>query len=483
MSESSRALPERPNLRFLKLEAKRRLAAGEFDTLHEAQLAIAREHGFASWTALKTSIENESHALPHVRWLVERFRGTDGPQWSLPTEAELREHIGDRLLELVTAAAISQQLSSVAAKLRDELRVEAATVDTVWAEISGLTIEASAEAEAPHRLSSLRLYPVSKSVTDPRVADPAIRVNGDAPAEAIEAAKKAIADVGLPGLVLAGAPQWTVAIGWADLDRREELRADHRFPAYGVAKVITSVAVLRVVEDIDGRVNALLRDLRLDNDEVTVRQLLTHTGGVVSPEVQFADQVPDAVYVGTVPCVETRGEIKPSNGGYAVLGRVIEDLTGLSYPDAVRKLVFEPLGMSASDFPGRWPGGAAVTGYHLSAEDGRFEQEAQVSTMTAAGGLWTTAGDLVRFGGGWTSLLTAELVRESLRTQVRQNAMEMGLGWLLNPAKDLYGHAGAGPGAGVSLLVRRSTGVVTVAATNRMVPIEPTNARLNRRLG
>ena len=48
MSEFSRALPDRPSLRFLKVEAKRRLAAAEFDTLHDAQLAIAREHGFPS---------------------------------------------------------------------------------------------------------------------------------------------------------------------------------------------------------------------------------------------------------------------------------------------------------------------------------------------------------------------------------------------------------------------------------------------------
>jgi len=481
LSESSRALPERPNLRFLKVEAKRRLTAGEFGTLHEAQLAIAREHGFASWTALKTTIENESHALPHVRWLVERFRDADGPQWTSPTDAELREHIGDRLLELAPAAAIGQQLSSIAPKLRDSLRVEAATVDTLWAEISGLTIEASAETEAPHRLSSLRLYPVSKSVTDPRVADPRISTTGDAPPEAVDAAKHAQAEVGLPGLILAGAPRWTVTTGWADLARREELRPDHRFPAYGVAKVITSVAVLRLVDDIDGRANALLHDLRLANDQITVRQLLTHTAGVVSPEAQFADQVPESVYQDTVPCVETNGEIKPSNGGYAVLGRLIADLTGLSYPDAIRKLVFEPLGMTSSDFPTHWPTSAAVTGYHLS-DGGRFEPEQQVSTMAAAGGLWTTAADLVRFGQHWTSLLTPELVRESLRTQIKQNAMEMGLGWLLNPAKDLYGHAGAGPGAGVSLLIRQSTGVVTVAATNRIVPIEPTNARLSRSL-
>ena len=40
-----RALPEQASLRYLKVEAKRRRAAGEFPTLHHAQLAIAREHG------------------------------------------------------------------------------------------------------------------------------------------------------------------------------------------------------------------------------------------------------------------------------------------------------------------------------------------------------------------------------------------------------------------------------------------------------
>ena len=57
MSDQSRALPGQPSLRYLKLEAKRRLSAGEFATLHDAQLAIAREHGQSSWTALKTLVE------------------------------------------------------------------------------------------------------------------------------------------------------------------------------------------------------------------------------------------------------------------------------------------------------------------------------------------------------------------------------------------------------------------------------------------
>src|SRR5437660_9320815 len=58
----SRTLPTRPSLRHLKLEAKRRLAAGEFATLHDAHTAIAREHGQPSWARLKQACDQASAA-------------------------------------------------------------------------------------------------------------------------------------------------------------------------------------------------------------------------------------------------------------------------------------------------------------------------------------------------------------------------------------------------------------------------------------
>lgn len=480
MSESSRALPDRPSLRFLKLEAKRRLAKAEFGTLHEAQLAIAREHGFPSWTALKNAINPETTALPHVRWLIDRFR--DAENWSPPSDAELGEHLTERFLRMVPADILTKQLRSVAAKLREELTVDASTDDTVRVEIAGLRIEASAEDEPPHRLRGLRIYPIAKRLTDTRLHNPTTRTTGDAPQRAQDIAEQSMAELGLPGLILAGSPEWTVTRGWADLGRREELRPDHRFPAYGVAKLITAVTVLTVVDDIDRRANELLRGPRLADDDITVRDLLTHTAGVVGPETQFAPEAPEFAYHDTtIPCSDRRGEFMPGNGGYAVLGKIIADVTGVAYPDAVRNRVFEPLGMADSDFPARWPGGAVVTGYHL-ADDGTFEEaERHVSTTAAAGGLWTTAPDLVRFGRSWTSLLTRELTEEALRPQAGPpGAAQLGLGWLVNPAKAVCGHSGVGPGAGVSLIISMDTGAVTVAAANRLVPIEPVNARLCR---
>jgi CubicO group peptidase (beta-lactamase class C family) len=172
-----------------------------------------------------------------------------------------------------------------------------------------------------------------------------------------------------------------------------------------------------------------------------------------------------------------------SHGGYAALGQLIADVTGSPYPDAVAQLVTGPAGMTSSSFPERWPGTAAVTGYRL-ADNGRFETApAEICTLPAAGGLWATAADLVQFGRTWRSLLPGELAREALRPHAAQDtggAAQMGLGWLVNPAKDVGGHTGGGPGAAASLIVRLSSGQVGLAMANRLVPIEPINARLIR---
>jgi len=69
LSEHSRAFPARPNLRYLKIEAKRRLAAGEFATLHDAQLAIAREHGMPS--CIRESSGQTGVAMPTRRVPIE----------------------------------------------------------------------------------------------------------------------------------------------------------------------------------------------------------------------------------------------------------------------------------------------------------------------------------------------------------------------------------------------------------------------------
>ncbi|HEX3592669.1 MAG TPA: serine hydrolase domain-containing protein [Pseudonocardiaceae bacterium] len=446
MSDQSRALPDQPNLRFLKIEAKRRLAAGEFPTLHDAQLAIAREHGLSSWTALKQAISVHHVALPQVRWVVDRFRDADTPAWAPPDDDELRAHFTDRLLDRVPVDTLITTLRGVSARLRAGVVMDRANGSRLRAHVANLRIEAAAEPEPPHRLTALRMYPIGSS--DDRTANPTTVISGDAPAGAVDVVEKSFAELGLPGIVAAGA-LWTVARGWADLDRGEELRPDHRFPVYGVTSLITSTAVLRLVAD--GRVE-------LDQP---VREVLTHAAGAVAD-----------------PGSQGRGTLVPSSAGFDMLGRLIAEVTGSSYAEAVADLVLRPLGMTESSFPSTWPD--SLTGYHLTA-DGTFEPVArQVSAGPAAAGMWTTARDLVRFGRSWSTLLPAELAAEAVRPQVSQPTpgAAVGFGWLVNAAQGAYGYQSVGQGAAVSLIVRGE--VVTVVATNRMVPIEPVNARLSR---
>ncbi|GAA5187389.1 hypothetical protein GCM10023322_35650 [Rugosimonospora acidiphila] len=499
MSDRSRSLPDQPNLRYLKIEAKRRLSAGEFPSLHDAQLAIAREHGLSSWAALKATVEAAEARFPalgHVRWVADRFAGADDPGWAAPEGDELRDHFDEHYLSLVPAQKLIGTLRSLAPRLRADLVVSHTTPLAVRAQIADLRVEAAARPDPPHRLATLSVYPLGQRVTDPRTAAPATRSSTGAPARAVRVAEESFAELGLVGLALAGrdrddeTPLWTVVRGWAQLDRNEPLHADHRFPAYGVSKLVTSTAVLRLVAegrvDLDGPANAHLRTLRLDDGGVTVRELLTHTGGVVSPDERFADAIIDPVApLGhTVSCDNRRGSLVPSDGGYAVLGQLIADVTGAPYPEAAAALVLEPTGMVGSWFPVRWPENDAIGGHLLSGDGSFVGAPRQVCTLPAAGGLWSTAPDLVRFGLAWSSLLPDELVREALRPQVAQpSGASVGLGWLINEAKDLYGHPGTGPGAAASLTIRLGTGAVTAVCTNRQVPIEPVNARLIRTAG
>jgi CubicO group peptidase (beta-lactamase class C family) len=495
-----RDLPDRPSLRHLKLEAKRRLAAGEFTTLHDAQLAIAREHGMSSWAALKEHIAaagaEPGHALAQVRWVFSRYAGADAPGWTAPSRDELREHVTEHFLTLVppkTAAAI---LGGVASKLREDLVVIDASSLHLSAKIADLLVEADVEPEGPHRLTALRVFPGGAPATDARVAQPPTASFGPVPERVPGVIEDSYAELGLVGLTAAGDwdsgpgfEVWACSRGWADLERNVPLGHGHRFPAHGITTLVTSTAVLCLVAEgtvgLDDPVNGHLRSLRLADDAITVRELLSHTGGVDSPPPGWADSVADvADLLGpVVGCSGPRGEFAYSNGGYAVLGQLITDLTGTSFAQAATRLVLEPLGMADSRFPAQAPVSPDVAcGYRLEPGGSFVPEPLPIFALQSAGGLWSTGPDLVRFGSSWRTLLPRELAEQALRPQAVQydSAGEIGLGWLLRRPMDAAGHAGAGPGSSASLITRPSTGRTSVVLTNRLVPVEPTNVRLLR---
>ena len=128
--------------------------------------------------------------------------------------------------------------------------------------------------------------------------------------------------------------------GWARLDPPEPLHTTDRFPVYAISTLITATAVLRLVADggleLDGPANDHLRTIRLADDDITVRDLLTHTDGLAAPGEAFAETVPGLVEL-TGPVLDsggTRGTVTGGIGGYAALGALIADVSGSPFAQA-----------------------------------------------------------------------------------------------------------------------------------------------------
>ncbi|MBF9069019.1 serine hydrolase domain-containing protein [Streptacidiphilus fuscans] len=502
MSESSRSLPDRPSLRFLRLEARRRLAAGEFTALWEAYLAIAREHGFSSWTALKQQVVGDSRpdpdeaVLDHLSWVVSRLAGASQPDWEPPAEQELAEHFEQSFLDRPAAGQLIEGLSTMArtGRLRDEVTVITQRARFIRAQAGDLRIETAGTNEPPHRLRGILAHRVGKSVTDTRVAAPPADVAGNVPQAVVSVAEQALGEVGLPGLVLAGVDDhgkpWAMARGWARLDPKEPLSTTHRFPVYAVSTLITATAVLRLAADgrldLDRPANDHLRAIRLANGDITVRDLLTRTDGLAPLPEALAETVPGLAEL-TGPVLASsgvRGSVAGFISGYAALGALIADITGSPYPQAAARLVLDPLGMTGSSFLERWPAAdERAVGCHMLDTSGAFvPAPAKVATVPAALGLWTTAADLVRFGLGWSSLLPAPLAEEATRPLARPSAgwqVGIGLGWLINESRGVAAASGGVPhGAAASLIVKLDNGKVHIALTNRGIPIDEVNGRV-----
>jgi CubicO group peptidase (beta-lactamase class C family) len=492
-----RSLPDQASLRYLRIEAKRRLAAGEFPALHAAQAAIAREHGLPTWAALKDRIErqNDGPAMAHLRWVIARFRAADQPGWTGPAPSELADHFDQQVLAEVPPALLAAEIAKLAPDLRSELIVISQTPLQANVQLAGLRYFAVAAAEPPHRLTGLRGFPLAERLRDPRVKHPPpARILGEPPAAIRQIAASAFADLGLPALVLAGgAPGqrgWVLAQGHADLEKDELLDPAHLLPAPGVTTLVTATAVLRLVAEgrfgLDDQVNDHLRALHLENPAVTIRDLLCHCGGVDDPEPVYADRVPElAELMGPVAaCGGPRGKVNPSNGGYAVLGQLVADVTGLTFARAAHSLVLGPLRMTASRLPesvSNLAGTKLATCYTVTPDLAFAPSPRQVPVLQAVTGLWSTGADLVRLATGWASLLPATLAREALSTQAKaETGARIGLGWLLDPAGRTAIYAGAMPDADAFVRTGLRDHRTHVILTTRQITVESVDEQLTR---
>ena len=105
----------------------------------------------------------------------------------------------------------------------------------------------------------------------------------------------------------------------------------------------------------------------------------------------------DAIVAGGLTLCRPPGiEFEYANIGYALLGRVITQITGTPYTDVVSEKILEPLGMRSTTFDARAAEGR-TTGMHPSANGLVGQTEGQPGAFSPMGGLWSTVADIARW--------------------------------------------------------------------------------------
>ena len=275
------------------------------------------------------------------------------------------------------------------------------------------------------------------------------------------------------------------AWGRANREARIPNTLDTKFRIGSMNKMFTAVATLQLVEagklELDDTLGEHLPEYPNEDvaSKVTVRHLLTHTGGtgdIFGPEFELnrssLEELDD--YVGLYGARGLRHEPgarhEYSNYGFILLGVLIEAVSGESYYDYVRDNVFRPAGMSSTDsLPESVHVPKRAVGYMKPFSGGDYWTENHITLPvrgTSAGGGYSTVGDLLRFA---EALESGELVsNETLAEATRPQAEQYGYGFGVHGEGPLrsYGHGGGAPGQNGELQVFPELGYVVVGLSN-----------------
>jgi CubicO group peptidase (beta-lactamase class C family) len=248
-----------------------------------------------------------------------------------------------------------------------------------------------------------------------------------------------------------GATIFAKAYGLADVENRIPATTRTNYRLASVTKQFTATAILALVERgdiaLDDPIGTFLPTLPPLVRPLRIRHLLTHTSGLVDYEDLIPESNSRQVHDRDVLSMLERenrllfpagSSYRYSNSGYALLALIVEQVSGVSFPDFLRREIFEPAGMSSSI--------AFVDGVNEPANrafghawvDGRFVRADQsvTSAVLGDGGIYSSIDDLAR----WESALlsTRILSKNSLdRAWTKSTAtddpnVDYGFGWRIS---------------------------------------------------
>jgi len=224
-------------------------------------------------------------------------------------------------------------------------------------------------------------------------------------------ARETLDHFSLAGMTMAvhskGETDWIRAYGYADLERSIPAAPTTVYPIGSLSMQFTAAAVMQLNEsgqlDLNAPISLYLDGLPEALQPLTLHQLLTHTSMIYdspsSVRVKFYDQqdyTSEMLLQNLVPDLYLDADGLPylfSYGNYILAGLIIEKVSGLSYPVYLDQYVIAPAGLQHTGYCLPKPERVAK-GYYLP-EDDFVPFSINTSAVFAAGGLCSTAGDLL----------------------------------------------------------------------------------------
>jgi CubicO group peptidase (beta-lactamase class C family) len=232
---------------------------------------------------------------------------------------------------------------------------------------------------------------------------------GGALARLDEYVERHLREAGAPGMTLAladrGGAVRVSTYGLADTKAGAPVKPETLFEIGSISKSFAAVALLQMADegrvDLHRPVAEYLPWLKLEqrHGAVTAHHLLSHTSGLPG-----AALLPESLAVGLETFFKPGEKFIYSNIGYLVLGLLVEALDRRPFADALAARVLKPLGMAASaPVISHSLRPRMAVGYSPEFEDrpfplrGRLAEAAWVEVDTAAGGVASTAPDMVAY--------------------------------------------------------------------------------------
>jgi len=248
------------------------------------------------------------------------------------------------------------------------------------------------------------------------------------------------------GVLEKGKISFTKGYGLANVANNQPMTADIILNVASVSKPVTAWAIMRLVEkgkfSLDSPIDSLLKDWRLpasefDNNQVTVRRLLSHTGGtnvLAAPWFGNEERTPTLIEVlngsagdkGAVRVVKKPGSVwSYSGGGFTILELLLEETVKQPFNQYLTENLFKPLKMKNTSFitPDPRKNPQAATLYD---ENGKVVSPVHV-VGESAGNLHTTVNDFTRLLKAYYQIYHGKskqkiLSQNSLKTMLTKEA-------------------------------------------------------------